>query len=284
MEVQPGETVTLVAGIDLEEGAPLKSPVEYQWSTTGGTLSKTSGAAVDFTAPGAGRATVTVEVTAGDGAYLVAHGEFRVIAPVSEVTETPSPSLTSTFTPVQTTVTPVPTTATIPPPEDVCILKAPEIQLNWDIYTRGGSTIVTSPASGIEDGALMVSYDLKPVGWAGIARDDVDTCLFTEGSGLEFTYMGSGEPNTMELKLIYSADRNEACFSVQWGLATDTNGDWVTLQAPYTAFKCWVDTGCAEDEELDPSKVEKIDLAFSNKEGDKAGKGEIIIDNVKPID
>lgn len=133
------------------------------------------------------------------------------------------------------------------------------------------------------DNAVEISFDLKQDGYVGISKEFYPGIL-SETAGIAFSYNGSGVPNTIEFKLLYAPDSNgkSAIFSVGWHHTTATN-DWKTFEIPYSAFDCWVDTGCVPNEEINLDRVWKIDFAVSNKLGDTPGIGIIAIDNILGI-
>jgi hypothetical protein len=298
-EVLVGETVLFSIQAS---GAEL----EFEWTAARGTI-KPQKAAAEYTAPDTpGEDTVQVHVTSR-GETVVRSLKFKVVAPTATPsppptdppaptsTDTPTPTPTGTPTPKPTgTPTPTTTDTPIPTPTDTptptpspapeTILGPENILINWTLYDDDkGSTVRTSPALGIDDTALKVSYNLVSDGWVGIARQDVSPSLADAGRGLQFTYSGTGAPSTIELKLIRVArDGQEAVWSIQWGAATVTE-DWVTLRAPYATFECWADTGCSEGEPLDPTQIIRIDFAISNKPGDTPGAGEFILNDVRAL-
>jgi hypothetical protein len=304
-EVSVGETVLFSVEAS---GAEL----EFEWTAARGTI-EPKRAAAEYTAPDSpGEDTVQVHVTS-KGETVVRSLTFKVVAPTEPpsppptatpaATETLAPMPTDTPAPVPTdTAAPTPTDTAAPTPTDTLtpaptqpptrtplptpetILGPENILVNWMLYDDGkGSTIRTSPAAGIGDTALKISYNVVGDGWVGMAREDVSPSLAAAAKGVQFTYSGSGAPSTIELKLIRAArDGKEAIWSLQWGRATATEG-WVTLKGPYAAFECWEDTGCAKGEPLDPAQIIRIDFAISNKPGDTAGAGEIILNDVRPL-
>ena len=153
----------------------------------------------------------------------------------------------------------------------------------WDIYaTNPGATVIVSSTPGKAGNALQVSFALNNDKWVGISRQ-LHPEILDGTKAIAFCYQGSGQPNTLEIKLIYAPDdqKQEAIFSVFRNHATDTHGQWVCLEIPYTEFSCWIDTGCSLGEPLDVSNVQKIDFAISSKKGDIPGTGTVLLDDVR---
>jgi hypothetical protein len=163
---------------------------------------------------------------------------------------------------------------------------------NWTEYTDTlGSTIHISVTSATSRSALGIEFNLKDYGYVGIAKD-INPDRLAEAKGIQFSYQGSGAPNTIELKLIYASG---TVFSVAWQSVTATQ-PWKTLEALFGDFKCWPDTGpqaigdpdhCSPDKALRLSlnKVVRLDFAISNKpeRGGRPGSGNVVLDNVQGI-
>jgi hypothetical protein len=155
--------------------------------------------------------------------------------------------------------------------------------VSWTAYTDDlGSTLAVSSKPGRTDSAVELLFDLQDGGWVGIARA-VGTQSLAGSDGLAFYLRGSGEPNTVELKLLYTLeDGTNPVFSVNWYASTVT-ADWVRLEASYDQFTCWDETGCNPGDVLDPARVTRIDFAISNKPGDVPGVGVVLLDSVQAI-
>jgi hypothetical protein len=98
-----------------------------------------------------------------------------------------------------------------------------------------------------------------------------------------FCYQGSGQPNTLEIKVRYAPSDKGAIFGVFLHRATDTNSQWICPEISYAQFVCWEGTGCNFGEPLDISKVQKVEFAISNKKGDAPGTGIVLLDDVRTI-
>jgi hypothetical protein len=152
---------------------------------------------------------------------------------------------TPTSTPVSSTNTPVPPTDTsTPEPPTSTAMPTPFIiddmdsTLDWKQYGDDrGSSMVLRSTPGMIDNAVEISFDLKQDGYAGISKVFYPRILSgTEGIG--FSYNGSGAPNTIEFKLLYTPDNNgkSAVFSVEWRHMTATN-NWTTFEVYFKRLR-----------------------------------------------
>ena len=190
--------------------------------------------------------------------------------------------ITSTIPAPTPTPSPTPTT---PPTLTPCIIDTMDSTSGWRTYKDDkGSSINIKSISGRTDNAIEISYDLKEWGWLIISKK-INPKILSEKEGIKFFYKGSGEPNTIELKLIYG-DVGGTTFGVLWNRATVTD-DWVSIEVPYSYFDCWwPDDECLRyGNKLDLTNVRKIEFAISNKpeDGDVYGSGRVIIDDVQGI-
>lgn len=154
----------------------------------------------------------------------------------------------------------------------------------WNTYQdNAGSSLAISSVPGKTTNAMEISYTVKKDGYVGVSRE-INSEVLTGTKAVGFSYKGNGDPNTIELKLIYKPDNSgkSAVFSVLWNHATNVQ-NWTFLEAPYSSFVCWTATGCQAGEALNPSKVWKIDIAISSKTSDTPGSGIILIDDVQGI-
>ena len=115
------QETTIIAGEQRPLSVNVVGPadIQFEWSTTTGTLSSTSSQSVIFTAPDTpGPVIVDIRVISGD--QIVTDSiTFDVIAPDPTETPTPEPSSTPEPSPTQTQTslpTDVPTATPIPPP------------------------------------------------------------------------------------------------------------------------------------------------------------------------
>jgi hypothetical protein len=190
----------------------------------------------------------------------------------------------------------VPPCCVVPPPTPTLLSGG---ALDWQAYKdkeQSGSSIVVKPG----DNAIEISFDLVKDGYVGIAKV-LPAKALSGTTGIRFSYQGRGQPNTIEVKLIY---KRGTVFSANLRHATVTGGHgWVTREKiSYDTFRCWATTGddpdkCppTEDLRLDLEKVEIIDFAFSNKphnpknpddtelSDDAPGSGTVTIKDVQAV-
>lgn len=151
----------------------------------------------------------------------------------------------------------------------------------WESYKVEGNECQIVLDKGREKQAVEIIYYLVPYGYAGLSKI-VDITPPEGTKELSFSYRGQGSINMLEVKILYppDAERKSVVFSYDIADATPTIG-WETATIPYTAFKCWPDTGCRPDESVVPSKIWKIDFAVSTRGSGQAGVGTITIDQIK---
>jgi len=171
-----------------------------------------------------------------------------------------------------------------PTPQPSLIIDSLESTFGWTTYTDGKSPamIQISPVTGKTGNGLEVSYTIEQGRWVGIFRE-ISPDLLVGTDAIRLSYKGSGVSNTIELKLLVKIDdEHSAVFSVLRSRASNTR-DWTILEVSYPEFICWTDTGCNAGDQIDLSKVWKLDVAISNKSGDTAGSGTIIFDDIQAI-
>ena len=201
----------------------------------------------------------------------------------AQPTLTPMPTCTP-YTPILLTMGPTQTPTITPTP--IIVIDTMDNTTGWDMYGNDKSFIVIGLADGQTNKAIEVSYAVREYGYVGIAKYLIHCQLFGT-RGIRFSYKGSGALNTTEFKLIYAPNGQgkETVFSLVRNSSTDTKGQWLLVEALYSEFKCWPDTGCSADESLDISRVCKVDFAISNKpaEGDVPGTGVVLIDDIQAV-
>lgn len=155
--------------------------------------------------------------------------------------------------------------------------------VGWTAYTDDlGSTLGISSKPGRTDSAIELLFDLQESGWVGLTRT-VSPGLLAGSDGIAFYLRGSGEPNTVELKLLYPIENDVSpVFSVNWHASSATD-DWVRLEAYFDQFTCWEETGCDLGEVPDPALVARIDFAISHKLDDVPGVGMVLLDSVEAL-
>lgn len=147
----------------------------------------------------------------------------------------------------------------------------------WSAFEHGGSSLIVSGVTDRKTHALELDYTVEKDGWVAIHRE-INPAALAGSRLIGFSFRGSGAPNSIEFKLFRKPDENgrSAIFGVVWNHATNTDG-WRYVEAPYSLFVCWRETGCQPGEVLDPSEVWKIDIAIANKAGDTPGSGVVLI-------
>lgn len=147
----------------------------------------------------------------------------------------------------------------------------------WSAFEHGGSSLSVRGATDRTTHALELDYTVEEGGWVALHRE-ISPAALNGTRAVGFSFRGSGAQNSIELKLIRKPDENgnNAIFGVVWNHATNTDG-WRYVEAPYSLFVCWRETGCEPGEVLDPSEVWKIDIAIANKAGDTPGHGTVLI-------
>lgn len=147
----------------------------------------------------------------------------------------------------------------------------------WNTATDGRSSLFVYGEDERTTHVLKLHYAVNKDGWVAIHRE-ISPAALANARAIGFSFKGSGAPNTIELKLIRKPDKDgrSAIFGVMWNHATNTGG-WRSVEAPYSLFVCWKETGCLPGEVLNPGEVWKIDIAISNKAGDTPGAGTVWI-------
>lgn len=147
----------------------------------------------------------------------------------------------------------------------------------WNTFSTERSSLSVSDVTDGVKHALRLEYSVERDTWVAIYRE-INPAALAGTRAIGFSYTGTGAPNTIELKLFRKPDENgkSAIFGVAWSHATNTDG-WRQIEAPYSLFVCWIETGCKPGDILDPGEIWKIDIAISNKTGDLPGSGTIII-------
>jgi hypothetical protein len=195
-------------------------------------------------------------------------------------TLTVKPSVTPTVTP---------TSIATHPPTTPCIIATMDSTSGWRTYKDNeGSSINIKSIPGKTDNAIEISYDLKEWGWVTLNKR-IDPSILSEIEGIRFFYKGTGKPNTIEFKLMYSDGDEYNGVDTTFGFlinAATVKDDWTQVEVPYDMLECWwSDKSCDDNPRPDLNKVRKIEFAISNKpeDGDASGSGKVIIDDVQGI-
>lgn len=143
----------------------------------------------------------------------------------------------------------------------------------WAANGSEGSKIELSAVKTKNGKAVEISYDLSGNGWVQMNKIiDMD---MSDIAGLRFSYIGTGNANTLEVKLEDADGSNfgKLCPSAS---ATKT---WTTLTIPIEEMAYW----WGGDNKLDRTKVKNILFAISKKDADKGGAGKVAIDQIEII-
>jgi hypothetical protein len=118
---------------------------------------------------------------------------------------------------------------------------------------------------------MHLDYDLKDGEWITMPRD---WGLNIAGdSKIRFHYKGTGNNNTLELKL---QDMDDTVFIKKFYNATNTDGAWKTVVIPTNAFIYF----SGEKKSLDLKKIKKILIAVSKARG---WSGTVAIDDIEAV-
>jgi hypothetical protein len=115
------------------------------------------------------------------------------VTPTPPVTPSPSPTPTAT-----------PTSIATHPPTTPCIIDTMDSTSGWRTYKDDeGSSINRKSMPGKTGNGIEITYDLKEWGWVTLNKR-IDPSVLSEIEGIRFFYKGTGKPNTIEFKLMYS--------------------------------------------------------------------------------
>ncbi len=157
-----------------------------------------------------------------------------------------------------------------------------ESTVGWAIYVADKSSIDVTQVSGMDNKAIKMTYYLDNGGWMVISKN-IDPKILSGIDGIKFYYNGAGNPNTIEVKLIYTDENynSKATFAFLKNYAT-AGDEWTLEVVSLNKFNCmYPQEICDNNPKIDVSKVGKIEFAVSNKPGDIYGNGTLIIDSVQ---
>ena len=155
--------------------------------------------------------------------------------------------------------------------KDFNVLK--NLPADWDIYKDATTDVTLAKSAGKTGDALEISYDYKNGKWFG-ARKTIDGDI-SGFKSVRFTFKGSGEPNTIEMKL---EDKDGSNFGRFLPIKSNIAG-WTTLEIPFSALEYW----SGGDNKLDLSSA-RLHFAVSIKDDkDKGGKGKLSVGNIEFI-
>lgn len=124
---------------------------------------------------------------------------------------------------------------------------------------------------------LKISYNLEEnESWVEIYRD-IDFSRIPKIDKLSFQFAGNGDPNTLELKLVYEDDSN---FGYEYNRATNSSG--IVSLYPWQIRYWWSGKSRPDTETVDFSKVKQIRFAVSNNpdKKDTLGTGFVVISGI----
>jgi hypothetical protein len=167
-------------------------------------------------------------------------------------------------------------------PESVIVDEGISVS-RWSKEWHPYADLETSLESEKEIDAMRIDYDLPDNTYVTIQKGfPFSSCIGTKA--LRFVYKGGGEPNTLEIKLIYAPDENVQKPVFQYLRNRSANQpDWESLEVPYSSFTCWPDTGCTPGEALSIENAHYISISVSNKPTDTPGAGYILIDEIRCV-
>jgi hypothetical protein len=149
------------------------------------------------------------------------------------------------------------------------------IDLSWTVpgYDNNKSDVITLTQKG--PSYLTFDYDLKSDGWvqAGIPVNGDWSCVKNAGYALAFSLEGTGNANTIEIKL---EDQDGTHFGWLEPRASLTQGP-KQIGLPLDNFSFWWPEG---HEDMDWVQVKNLYFAISKKEGDEGGAGQVTIRDV----
>ncbi len=165
----------------------------------------------------------------------------------------------------------------------VRIIEGMENGVGWNTYVSESSQINIVPVSGKFNDAIKITYNLKQNGWVVISKN-IDPEVLSGIEGIRFYYKGTGEPNIIEFKLIYTDENynNEATFAFLENKSA-VKDEWTSEVVPMDKFKCVSpEEICKVDSTPDINKIRKIEIAISSP-GKTGGSGTLIIDDIHGI-
>lgn len=143
----------------------------------------------------------------------------------------------------------------------------------WETNVSEGSKCELSEVKTKKGKAVEISYELSDNGWVQINKaPDID---MADIAGLRFSYVGTGNANSLEVKL---EDGDGSNFGKIYpsGSVVKT---WTTVTIPIEELEYW----WGGDNKLDKTNIKNILFAVSKKGADKGGAGKVAIDQIEII-
>lgn len=150
--------------------------------------------------------------------------------------------------------------------------------VGWMPYSNDGmeSSITVTPVIG-SNCAFQVSFDLKKQGGYVATYKKLEQGLLAWWiKGIEFSYSGMGNPNTMEFKLISES----STYRIVLPHTTNTGGKTSSWKIPYVSLTAPADGKIFNRTDF---KLDRIDFTFSSWQGDTPGTGNVVIQDIRVI-
>jgi hypothetical protein len=146
---------------------------------------------------------------------------------------------------------------------------------NWMPYNTDGSTITVKPVPD-SNCAVEFSFDLAKGGWVAAYKKLTPGSLEWWIKGIEFSYSGMGNSNTIEIKLL---DGSDVPYKSIRQSSSDTGGRFFTVSIPFEEF-LGPDGRAFHPEDFTP---DRIDFSFSNGPESVPGAGSVVVDDIRVI-
>ncbi|MDD3247930.1 MAG: carbohydrate binding domain-containing protein [Methanosarcina sp.] len=162
---------------------------------------------------------------------------------------------------------------------DENIIDTMDSTLGWLPFDeKMGSTEKVNSVSGMENDAVEIAYNLMKDGFVGISKN-IDSEKLADAKGIRFYYKLSGEPNTIQIKLI---DQDGLHFGTLFA-QTKAVDDWTPIEVSFSNFDLWSSESAKS---LNLKSIEKLEFVIANKPefGDSPGTGSVFIDKIEVIE
>lgn len=178
------------------------------------------------------------------------------------------------------------------PEPKVIPIDSMESSSGWKIVREDNGTIMNGIQStvGFKGNAIKIDYDLgvngavvilKRIPFASISKDiskiNEISFNYTAKENLNSTHIAKGAANSLEIQL--DDDERGLCFGLKIPNAANAVS-WTSAKVEIKDLSCW-GCGCKGNETIDLNKIDYIELAISNLDGEKGGQGEVIFDQIE---
>ena len=151
------------------------------------------------------------------------------------------------------------------------IIDAFEAVQGWESYTDNTAKVSFTVVPGKVGKAMEADYDFGTGGWVAFGKpNDKD---FSKVKGIKFWFKGAGSMNTVEMKL---QDDDGSEYGVLTAVKSN-NKEWVLVEVPFSQFTYW----WGGNQELNWTKIVKVHLGISRKDGDEGGAGKATFDQLE---